>query len=519
LSTTSIEVDKKAEHEAMVKELMASLIKFTQIFYKARTGRRFDLSNPTGRLSHYLTICEELIKVIKGETTRLMINVPPRYGKTELVIHFIAWALARYPDSNFLYVSYSHTLAARQANTIRSIISMREYCELFEVGLKPGSTEKDNFETRHGGAVYAAGAGGTITGFGAGIKGCNRFGGAIVIDDIHKPNDIHSDTIRESVIQWYDETLTSRLNDPQRTPIIFIGQRLHEDDLAARLIKTGDWKLVVLPALDMAENALHPQMHSYYDLKKMQREQPYVYASQYQQNPIPAGGTIFKGEWFPILDDEPDIISTFETVDTAETAKSYNDASVFSFWGLYQPKVNGITIEDLWALHWIDCREVRVEPKDLEDELLNFHAGCMRYPIQPKFIAIEKKSTGVTLGSVLKRIQGLSIIDVERSKASGSKIDRFLEMQEYAARGLISFPGHARHIPWVIKHMESITGNDTHAHDDIADTAYDATKIALIDKAARLYTKQNVNSKSTDVARTIMSQFTKGRELRKFGKR
>jgi hypothetical protein len=461
LSTTNTSTIKP-EDEKLIIDLMSSLIRFTQAFYKLRTGRRFELSNPKGRISHYLTICEELIKVIKGETPRLMINVPPRYGKTELVMHFVAWALARYPDSNFLYTSYSHTLAARQTQTIRSIICLKEYRELFAVGLKPGSTERDNFETTHGGTVYAAGAGGTITGFGAGIKGCDRFGGAILIDDIHKPNDIHSDTIRESVIQWYYETLMSRLNDPQRTPIIFIGQRLHEDDLAARLIKTGDWRLVSLPALDAADNALHPMMHSYFDLKKMQREQPYVYASQYQQNPIPAGGTIFKGEWFPLLDDEPEIISTFETVDTAETAKSYNDASVFSFWGLYQPKVNGITIEDLWALHWIDCREVRVEPKDLEEELLNFHAGCMRHKVQPKFIAIEKKSTGVTLGSVLKRLQGLSVLDVERTSKSGSKIDRFLEMQEYVAKGLISLPRYGRHVPMVIKHMESITGNETH---------------------------------------------------------
>lgn len=511
MTTKSIDTEKD---DALRRELLSSLIKFTQAFYKLRTGRRFDLSNPKGRISHYLTICEELIKVIKGETNRLMINVPPRYGKTELVIHFIAWALARFGDSNFLYTSYSHTLASKQAQTIRNILSLPEYRDAFAMSVKAGSSEKDNFETTMGGTVYAAGAGGTITGFGAGIKGCDRFGGAIVIDDIHKPNEIHSDTIRESVIQWYYETLMSRLNDPQRTPIIFIGQRLHEDDLAARLIKTGDWRLVVLPALDQAENALHPQMHSYFDLRKMQREQPYVYASQYQQNPIPAGGTIFKGEWFPLLDDEPEIVSTFETVDTAETAKSYNDASVFSFWGLYQPRVNGIIIDDLWALHWIDCKEVRVEPKDLEDELLNFHAGCMRHPIQPKFIAIEKKSTGVTLGSVLKRIQGLSIIDVERTRASGSKIDRFLEMQEYIAKQLISFPKYGKHVPFVVKHMESITGNDTHAHDDIADTAYDAVKIALIDKSARLYAKPHITKEKSEIARTIMGQFIRGRELR-----
>lgn len=505
----------KPENEQLVRELLSSLIKFTQAFYKLRTGRKFELSKPMSRESHYLTICQELIKVIKGETKRLMINVPPRYGKTELVIHFIAWALARFPDSNFIYTSYSHTLAARQAQTVRAILAMAEYRETFGVRLKPGSTEKDNFETSHGGSVYAAGAGGTITGFGAGIKGCPRFGGCIAIDDIHKPNEIHSDTIRESVIQWFYETLMSRLNDPQRTPIIFIGQRLHEDDLAARLIKTGEWKLVILPALDAAENALHPQMHNYYDLRKMRTEQPYVYASQYQQNPIPAGGTIFKGEWFKQRDIDPTMLSTFITCDTAETAKSYNDASVFSFWGVYQVENDGVLVDGLYGLHWIDCLEIRVEPKDLEEALLDFYTGCMRYKTQPRFIAIEKKSTGVTLSSVLKRLQGLSVIDIERTGNSGSKVDRFLEMQEYVAKGLVSVPTFGRHVPMIIKHMESITGNDTHAHDDIADTAYDAVRLALIDKAARLYTKPADDGKQASIARSIMGNQIKVNQLRK----
>lgn len=513
---------KKEITDYIQKERIAnfeSLIYFTQLFYRLRTGRKFELSNPLGRESHYITIAHELIEVIKGNTKRLLINVPPRYGKSELLIHFVAWAMAQFPDSNFLYVSYAHMLASIQTQTIRSIMMLNEYRDLFNIGLKSDSTAKDNFKTSYEGTVYAAGAGGTITGLGAGIKECDRFGGAVVIDDIHKPNDIHSDIIRQSVIDWYDQTLLSRLNDPVNTPIICLGQRLHEDDLIAKLIKSNEWKCVILPAIDEAGNALHPKMHDINALKKMSHDQPYVYASQYQQNPIPAGGTIFKSDWFKLLDNEPEIISTFITVDSAETDKSYNDATVFSFWGLYQVVTSGIPIDDLYALHWIDCREMRIEAADLEQELITFYTGCMRHKVQPKFIAIEKKSTGVTLAGALKRIQGLSILEVLRTSASGSKTTRFIEMQEYIAKGLVSLPTYGRHVSTVMKHMESITANDTHAFDDIADTAYDAVKIALIDRSARLFVSKEKLEQTHILAKQVMASQSKFLQLRRDRKR
>ena len=73
----------------------------------------------------------------------------------------------------------------------------------------------------------------------------------------------------------------------------------------------------------------------------MQEKSPYVFSSQFQQNPIPAGGSIFKPDWFVTLDFEPEILMTFITADTAETNKSYNDATVFCFWGLYEIETMG----------------------------------------------------------------------------------------------------------------------------------------------------------------------------------
>ncbi len=492
-------------------ELSGSLLEFTQRFYYLRTGRAFTLSDPEGRESHFLTICRALVRVMKGESTRLVINVPPRYGKTELLINFVAWALAQYPDSNFLYVSYSLGLAKKQTKTIRQIVGMNEYRDIFGVGLSGETSAQGNFETIQGGTVYAAGADGEITGRGAGIKGTDRFGGCIVIDDIHKPSEVTSDTIRQSVNDWYFNTLQSRLNDP-KTPIIFIGQRLHEDDLAANLIKSGDWETVIIPAIDAAGNPLHPTMHTREALAKMQETMPYVYSSQYQQDPMPAGGGIFKPDWFYLMEEEPDILTTFITADTAETDKSYNDATVFSFFGLYKIK-QGDVETDMVGLHWLDCVELRIEPKDLESEFLAFYTGCMRYKVKPRVAAIEKKSTGVTLLSILKNMRGLQTLDIERTKSSGNKTTRFLEIQPIIASRQVSLPKEARHTARVLEHMRKITANDSHRHDDIADTLYDGIKLGIIDNVIMSYNPQR-SQDDERIARGVMGTFQKVLQLR-----
>lgn len=491
-------------------KLWGSLLYFTQVFYKLRTGRDFELSFPDGRESHYISICRELVNVLEGKVPRLMINVPPRYGKTELVIHFVAWALSRFPDSNFLYVSYAHLLAKKQTQTIRQIVQLPVFRKIFGVSLSDETSAKDNFETTALGSVYAAGAGGTITGRGAGINGCNRFGGCIVIDDIHKPSEVTSDTMRDAINEWYFNTLQSRLNS-QNTPIIFIGQRLHEDDLAANLIKSGDWKTLIIPAIDVAGNALHPKMHNIHQLRKMKEQSPYNFASQYQQEPVPAGGALFKEDWFNLLDIEPEILATFITGDTGETAKTYNDPTAFCFWGLYKISHKGLDIEQ-YGLHLLNCIEEWVEPKDLEELFLDFYSGCLMHKVKPHIVAIEKKSTGTTLLSILKKRQGLTLIDIERNRSSGSKAQRFLSIQPYVSARLVTLPSYANHTQKFIKHMSRITANDTHTHDDLADCAADAIDIALI---RRMIIRQvETKPKDSEVAKKLMSKSKNVQRLR-----
>lgn len=242
----------------------------------------------------------------------------------------------------------------------------------------------------------------------------------------------------------------------------------------------------MIPALDQNNNPLDPSKHTRAMLLEMIEKEPYTTAAQYQQNPIPAGGGIYKKDAFVYYDYLQPCQLTFLTIDTAETEKSYNDATVFSFWGLHQVKQFGANT-DIYGLQWLDCLEVRIEPKDLEHTFNQFMMECYRHPVKPFVVAIEKKSTGVTLSSVLKTYPGLRIIDLTPSIKTGSKIDRFVSIQGHIYRGLISFAKGALHAEKCIEHCSKITANNSHRHDDIADTLYYAVKLALIDKALDAY--------------------------------
>lgn len=500
------------EKELMVSVLKGSLLEFISTFYPLLYGRDFVISNPIGREPHVVTICRALTQAFRLEipSQRLLIAVPPGHGKSTLLCFWVAWTMAHYPDSKYMYISYSKSLAAKHTETIKRIIQLAHYKYLFDVSVRHDARGKEFFQTNHGGAVAAFGSTGSIVGVDAGLPALDRFSGALLLDDLHKVDEAHSDTMRNSVILNYRETIQQRTRGVN-VPTISIGQRVHEADIAAYLLAGEDghkWQSVILKAIDDAGNALYPEAFPLASLKIKQQFDQYMFAAQMQQDPQPAGGSIFKPEWFVLLEEEPEMLGTFITADTAETNKSYNDATVFSFWGIYEIDNLGIKNGQL-GLHWIDCVELRVEPKDLEEEFISFWQACSRYQMPPMVAAIEKKSTGVTLISVLQKLRGMQIRDIERTSASGSKTQRFLEIQPYIASKQISLPMSGKHSQLCIKHMTKITANDSHRHDDVADTCADAIRIALIDKSLIYNTKQ-----STQVAATILSNQKKGLRAR-----
>ncbi len=490
----------KTDLDELRAQLWGSFLLFTRIFYPIVNGRDFVISQPHGRESHFITIARELTACARLQEMSLIINVPPGSGKSTLLSYWTAWNLSKYPDSQFLYISYGHELASKHTEMIKRIMSTSHYKEVFDVHIRHDSKAKDHFRTTMGGSVKAFGSSGGIVGHDAGLPNLDRFSGAVILDDLHKIDEAHSTTIRQKVIENYRETILQRPRSP-RVPIIFLGQRVHEDDIVNYMLSGNDerkWKTVILKSIDDAGNALYPEVNPLSQLLEKQDKNPYVFSAQYQQDPIPAGGSLFKPEWFYAMDDEPLILQTFITADTAETNKSYNDATVFGFWGVYEIETMGRKTGE-HGLHWLDCMEIRVEPRDLKETFMDFWQECMRHRLPPMMAAIERKSTGTTLLSVLQDLRGMQIRNIERNRSSGSKTQRFLEVQPYVASRCISYTRNAKHMPMCLAHMGKITANDSHRHDDIADVLADAIRIALIDKTILYNIKQN-----DTIAATIM---------------
>ena len=250
---------------------------------------------PWLRAPHHALVCDALERVYRKEVTRLIVNIPPRYSKTELaVVNFAAWALGKNPDAEFIHVSYSATLAAQNSGRIRALMQHEAYARIFpEARLQ--SEAKAHLTTTRGGAFYTVGTGGTLTGFGAG-KPRDAFGGAIIIDDPMKADEARSPTMRLNVTDWFQNTLESRANS-RDTPIVLIMQRLHEDDLSGFLLNGGNgekWAHLCLPAIQSDGTALWKEKHTLEDLRRMEKAAPYVFAGQYMQNPAPLDGGLFK---------------------------------------------------------------------------------------------------------------------------------------------------------------------------------------------------------------------------------
>ena len=264
------------EEKVIRYRCLSEMLFMTRYCFKQRTKKRFIIGE------HHKKIAAALDRVLRGECRRLIINIAPRYGKTELAVkNFIAAGLALNPAAKFIHLSYSDNLALDNSEEVRDMVQEDWFTSIFpEVQIKKDSKGKKKWYTTAGGGVYATSTRGQITGFGAGLvddendervkkvrpvgeieetdeeKIANEgefipiwergkpFGGAIIIDDAIKPEDAHSELLRTKVNDRYDNTIVSRVNS-RNTPIIVIMQRTHPDDLCGYLManEPGEWEV------------------------------------------------------------------------------------------------------------------------------------------------------------------------------------------------------------------------------------------------------------------------------------
>lgn len=277
---------------------------------------------------------------LPGGKRNLAICIPPRHTKTTLARDIVELGLGLFPDSEWIYTSYSTQLAVDQTVKIRAAVDSDWYRDIFKEfhALSVTYGRQDYFRNAQGGSVYGVGAGGSITGFGAGKKR-KEFGGAIIIDDPLKADDARSEKERENVRNWFTGVLSSRKNNDE-TPMLLIAQRLHPDDLVGHLKQTlaDEWHFLEIPAvIETEKTTIWPETFSYESAMRLKEIDPFAFYSQYQQQPIIPGGAIIKADWWRYYEDFDAVNKRCDvkiiTADTAYGVKDANDYSVFQCWG------------------------------------------------------------------------------------------------------------------------------------------------------------------------------------------
>ena len=307
--------------------ILSDSLHFARYFFKLMNGgKRFVVGK------HHRMICDKLNDVLTGKTRRLIINIAPRYSKSELVSrNFIAMGLAINPAAKFIHLSYSGDLALGNSVAVKDIVKSEDYQRLFGVEIAVGTDTKSQWNTTKGGGLYATSSLGQVTGFGAGAIENEgeawQFGGAIVIDDPIKPADALSDNNREAVNLHFETTIRNRVNS-RNTPIIIIMQRLHEHDLCGYLmeLEPDEWEVLSVPCIsyneDGEEEALWPFKHTIEELHKIESANQFVFDTQYMQNPKPLEGLMYsKLRTYEVLPMEQSIRKNY--TDTADKGADY----------------------------------------------------------------------------------------------------------------------------------------------------------------------------------------------------
>lgn len=191
---------------------------------------------------HIQAICEHLQAVSDGQIRDLLINVPPRHMKSLTVaVFWPCWVWLRDPQRRWLYSSYAQRLSTRDSLKCRRLIQspwyQRNWGDRFQ--LTGDQNEKTRFENDRTGVRLATSVNGSNTGEGAEI---------IVCDDPHNVRERESEIKREAVLTWWDEVMSTRLNNPKTGARVIVMQRLHERDLSGHVLEKGGWEHLCLPA-------------------------------------------------------------------------------------------------------------------------------------------------------------------------------------------------------------------------------------------------------------------------------
>jgi predicted phage terminase large subunit-like protein len=411
---------------------------------------------------HIQAMAYHLQQVLDGKCKRLIITMPPRHGKSIATsVAFPSFILGHRPDARIIGMSYSQDLATKFSIDTRTVMDQPWYLNGFpQTRIRKKQDTQEGFFTTRLGYRMSTSVGGSLTGHG---------GDFLIIDDPHKAEEAQSETKRKQVIDWFNQTVATRLNDPENGCIVLVQQRFHEDDLAGHLLDQGGWTHLNLPALaegyeeipigpnqlhirNMGD-PLHPERMSADALKDKREEMgPLAFAGQYQQRPSPAGGAIVQREWLRSYGSsfrpKPQHHMVIQSWDPAFTINGTSKFTVCTTWA-YQD----------YRLYLLHVLRSKMKFHDLR-KYIPFHAD--KYGASK--VLIEASGPGEGLYDEIQRLNPSLYMG---SKPTLSKEIRLLMVVQHIALGRLVLPETA---PWLQCFLDELLGFPNTKHDDQVDT-------------------------------------------------
>lgn len=420
--------------------------------------------------------------VVAEKSPRLMLFVPPRHGKSITVSqNFPPWAMGKYPHLEFISASYAETLQTDFSKKIQETIRSPEYQTLFPGVTIPKKHEavsrwqiaRDNKLT--GGGLLAAGVGGPLTGRGAHI--------GIIDDPVKNAEEADSETIRNSIKNWYSSTFYTRL--APGGGILIVQTRWHDDDLSGWLLhemtsaikeqaESGEWpedadkwEVVSYPAIATEDEKyrkkgepLHPERFTLKMLLKTKRTMiPRHWSALYQQNPVAEEGNYFTKNMIrmynPAIRPKLQDLDIYCAADLAISQRESADFTVFVVAGLDKD-------DNLWIL---DVRRDRWDADEIVNQIFDIHKVW-----NPLRFGIEREKVAIAIGpGINRRIRdernySLRIEDLHI--AGRDKRSRARPIQGRMAQGKVLIPENAL---WTEQWVNEYLRFDSGVNDDCVD--------------------------------------------------
>lgn len=443
--------------------------------------------NPYLHNWHIDAISDYLTAVSRGEVTRLIINIPPRYMKSISVsIMWPAWDWVARPHRRYLAASYSQNLATKHSVDRRTVIQSAWYQARWgdRFRLSGDQNVKTEFTNNKRGHMIATSFGGTGTGKG---------GDVVIIDDPMNPKSAASDHQRNRTNELFDQTFTTRLDNKKSGAIVVVMQRLHENDLTGHLLAQGGWEQLKLPAVAKERTIITTPAKTRYlrepgDILWPEREGPeeiamaktqlgtYGYSGQYDQDPSPVEGGMLKrrwwGFWIPegMLSPAPPVEvriedGTFHTcplITLPTNLETYLQSWDMAFKDM---KTSDFVVGQVWASHGANKFLLdQVHDKlDFPSTLDRFRAMTRKWP-QTQAKLVEDKANGPAVISTLKgEIAGIVAVEPQ-----GGKEARVAAVSPQVEAGNVYLP-HPLIAPWVNGFIEEAAAFPNGAYDDQVD--------------------------------------------------